>query len=356
MRILIVSNMFPSSKFQSYGVFVKNFCAQLQDIGIDYSLSVMKKSSNKVSKLFRYIFFYVKTYIKCMFFNYDLIYVHYASNSSVPVLWAAKLKKMKVYTNVHGSDVAPQNEKQEKMQKYTRRIFDISEKIIVPSFYFKDFVSEKYCISEEKIYVSFSGGIDSNVFYPEDIKFYSSKFTLGFVSRISYGKGWDVFLKACARVKELDFKIIMVGSGPQDSELKQLIYELELTDRIEMYPLLCQQELREIYKELDVFVFSTCLRESLGLVAIEAMACGVPVIATDFAAPSYYVVDNMNGYKFNKGDDSDLAKKIRQFSKLSSEEREQLRQGAINTAEKYKKEYVLLQMKDILVEEKNDKD
>lgn len=348
MKILVVSNMFPSDKYQSYGVFVKNFCEQLQDLGIDYSLSVMKKGSNVLSKFCRYAFFYVKTCIKCVVGKYDLVYVHYASNSSVPVLLALKFRKFNVYTNVHGSDVAPQNKKQEKMQKYTRKILDISEKIIVPSYYFKDYVADKYSIEKEKIYVSFSGGVDLNVFFPDNEKVLTSKITVGFVSRISYGKGWDVFLKACAKLKEYNFKIVIVGSGSLDNEMEQLIRELELEELIDRYPMLSQHELRDVYSGLDVFIFSTCLRESLGLVAIEAMACGVPVIASDYAAPSYYVQDGVNGYKFKKGDDDDLAKKIEHFLKLSIEERKRLCAGAIETADKYKKESVTLQMKAIL--------
>ena len=57
MKILVVSNMFPSKKNPSYGTFVKNFCDQLEELKIDFDISVMKKSKGKVSKIVSYIFF-----------------------------------------------------------------------------------------------------------------------------------------------------------------------------------------------------------------------------------------------------------------------------------------------------------
>ena len=111
MKILIVSNMYPSNKYPAYGTFVRNFCEQLTELGINYDLSVMHKSANKVSKIWRYFYFYVKTLIKCLNGEYDIIYVHYASHSSIPVIIAKKLnRKLKVYTNGHGSDIVPEND------------------------------------------------------------------------------------------------------------------------------------------------------------------------------------------------------------------------------------------------------
>ena len=85
--------------------------------------------------------------------KYDIIYIHYASHSAAPVLIANKLRKLNIYTNVHGSDVVPENASQEKMQKYTKEILKLSSKIIVPSEYFKKLVSEKYHIDKNKIHI-----------------------------------------------------------------------------------------------------------------------------------------------------------------------------------------------------------
>lgn len=350
MKILVVSNMYPSKKYPSYGIFVKNYCNQLEELGINYDTAVMKKGSNIIMKMLRYILFYVTTFVKCVVRRYDVVYIHYASNSSIPVLWANKIRKINVYTNVHGSDVVPENKKQEKLQKYTRRIIDKSTKVITPSEYFKEYVCKKYNVTEDKVCVSYSGGIDSKVFYKHKDKTKKDILVMGYVGRISYGKGWDTLLKACSHICEKKYKLLMVGSGPMSSEMDKLISELGIRDNIEIFPLLEQNKLRDIYNEIDVFVFPTEREgESLGLVAVEAMACGTPVIASDFAAPSSYVINGVNGYKFEKGKETDLASTIESFMGLDVLKREELSIGAIETAKKYEKSKVLEQMRYILL-------
>lgn len=351
MKILVVSNMYPDEKHPSYGVFVKNFCNQLEKLNIQYSLSVMKKADSKLQKLVGYVIFYLETFLKSLFGRYDLIYIHYASHSSAPVLLASKIRKNRIYTNVHGSDVVPENRDQEKMQKYTRSILNISEKIIVPSEYFKNYVAKKYTLDPQQIHIVYSGGVNKQVFYSDNEERQNERLKIGYVGRLSFGKGWDTLLKACAKITDIDYELILVGNGPGEEIMNQMIQELKLQNHITRYNLLSQEELNAIYNEIDVFAFPTEREgESLGLVAIEAMACGAPVIASDFAAPADYVHDGENGYKFVVGDAEDCANVIRKFYHLSTEERNKMKDNAKKTAEEYSVENVLDQMKMVFEE------
>ena len=159
--------MFPDAKNPFYGVFVKKFCDQTSAVGIDIDLSVMKKASGKIGKVRNYVGFYLSSFFKALRSRSDIIYVHYASHSSLSVLAAAKLRKMTIYTNLHGSDVFPENSKQARFQKYTRQILKISTKIVVPSVYFKNVVSKKYQIPKERIVVYPSGGISVTAYGTE---------------------------------------------------------------------------------------------------------------------------------------------------------------------------------------------
>lgn len=349
MKLLVVSNMYPSKEFPSYGVFVKNFCTQLETLGIDYRLAVMKKGNSRLQKLFGYVGFYLKSFFCSLLGSYDAVYVHYASHSSAGVLLARKLRKFTVYTNCHGSDVIPQNPQQERMQKNTRAILGISEKIVVPSDYFKKVVGEKYGIGAQKLFVCASGGVEPGVFHPQQ-KEKTGPFTIGFVSRITRGKGWDVLLQACAKLPHRDFRLLLVGDGPQKEQMLQLLGSLGLEDRAEVLGLQPQSMLGELYSRMDVFVFPTELEESLGLVAIEAMACGTPVIASDFAAPAYYVADGENGYKFPVGDARALAKTLEQYRLLTDEKRQALRAGALATAQCYTRDKITQVLGKILLE------
>ena len=348
MKLLVVSNMYPSKAAPGYGTFVKNFCDQLQELGIAYDLAVMKKSGNKLGKLTNYVGFYLKSFFASLFGKHDGVYVHYTSHSSAGVLLARKLRKFTVYSNCHGSDVIPQNPRQEKMQKNTRAILACSEKIIVPSEFFRQVVTEKYELPQEKVYICASGGVDAKLFVPARKP--QNTFTIGFVSRLIPGKGWDVLLDACAKLPDQDFQLLIVGGGPDMSALKSRLEQLGLTQRAEVVGAQPQSALPEFLNRMDVFVFPTELAESLGLVAIEAMACGTPVIASDHAAPAYYVVNGKNGFKYPVGDAQQLANALTDYRKLSPQEQEALQNGAVQTARDYTREQVTQVLGKILME------
>ena len=348
MKILLVSNMYPDKKHPSYGIFVKRFADELNKIGVLQCKSVMHQHDGKLRKALGYFVFYAGTFFKILFGKYDCVYIHQASHSSPPVIVAAKIKKFKIYTNVHGCDVVPENTNQEKMQKYTRKILMLSDKIIVPSKYYEKLVSKKYSLERERIFIYPSAGIDRSIFFEktaEDKKFLKEKYDFkdgvpifGMAGRISEGKGWDTFVKAISILKKdnIEAAYIIVGAGREDNKLDALIKEYCLTDDIIRIGLLPQDELCDYYNIIDYFVFPTKREgESLGLVALEAMACGTPVISSDFAAPRYYVKNGINGYKFNVDDSQQLSEIMKQCCNLAKEKYQKLSEGAVRTAEDY---------------------
>lgn len=358
MKVLVVSNMYPSETHPEYGTFVKNFCNQLEQIGIEYSLSVMHKSNSKIKKISTYLKFYLKTFFKCLFEKYDIIYVHYPSYSAFPVIMANRLKKSNIYINLHGSDTIPITRNQSKMEKNTKKAVKISKKIIVPSEYFKKVVSEKYHIDGNEIYIYPSGGINEKIFYPftevcvhnvkHNLEIRDGKYLVGFVSRINDAKGWKTFIKAAFEICKCrdDIEFVIVGSGEDDNILDDMLNESGNNERFYRFPSQSQEKLAEIYNILDVYIFPTnSLSESLGLVAIEAMACGKPVIASDYAAPKYYVKDSVNGYKFERGNYRQLAETIIKY--IDDRHKEVLVQGALQTAHRYSSKNVVEELKQI---------
>ena len=249
------------------------------------------------------------------------------------------------------------------MIENTRKVMDISQKVVVPSEYYKNLVIQKYHVKDENIVVYPSAGINEKVFYVysdekkeklrKEYDISDKTFTIGFVSRINKAKGWDVFIEAierCDWIESENTRIFIVGSGEDDAELESRINCLSenVRNRIIKYPLLPQQKLAEIYNILDVFVFPTVsASESLGLVAIEAMACGVPVIASDYAAPAYYIIDGVNGYKFKLKDANELANRI-QYMRVHPD-KGLLINGAKETAKKYLSKNIRSTLKNIFL-------
>ena len=71
-----------------------------------------------------------------------------------------------------------------------------------------------------------------------------------------------------------------------------------------------------MYLLMDCFIFPSTLKESLGLVGLEAMACGIPVIASDSHGPTDYIEDRKNGFLFSTGDICSLIDKVDYYYKL----------------------------------------
>lgn len=346
MKILVISNMYPSGKVPNYGTFVKNFCDHLDEIGINYSKVVKTKDSNKIIS---YIMYYLKVFYHILFNKYDVIYVHYASHNALPLLILNKLKRIKIYTNVHGGDVVPQTNIQRKMQKFTKRLLHISEKVIVPSMYFRNLMEEMYNIPKRKINIYPSAGVNNELFYPyskgerlklEEINIEENIDYIGYIGRLEAGKGWDTFLKAIHMLKSEgkleNKKIIMIGNGVQHEEYMGLIKDYNLNSDVIYIESLPQDQLPIIYNFLSVFCFPTERKgESLGLVALEALACGVPVISSDYAAPQYYIKEGYNGFKFEKGNSRLLADKIYNFFNLPDKKVSLIRKNAYETGSTY---------------------
>lgn len=345
-KLLVISNMWPDKKHPSSGVFVKKFVDQAESLGWNCKLAVMRSSDGLVSKALRYLGFYVSSFAKTLFCTCDAVYIHYPSFSAPAALAALHLRKRRLIVNVHGSDVLPVSSRQEKMHRFTRDAVVMADKVVAPSDYFARIVMEKYGIDSRKTYVYPSGGIDLDIFHPlpssrvqeikDELGLDGDALTLCFAGRITEGKGWDTYLQAVAQVlaKGRHLNAILVGSGDQDAQCEELIHVLGLTGTIVRMGLQSQDRLCELYNAADVFAFPGRRSESLGLVAVEAMACGTPVIASDFAAPKYYIENNVNGIKVPVGDVTALAETIEGLSK-NPERICVMREGALRTAARF---------------------
>ena len=96
-----------------------------------------------------------------------------------------------------------------------------------------------------------------------------------------------------------------------ENKLKELIRKLKLEKRIKILGKISEKELVRLYNEAKVFVL-TAPKEDFGIVPIEAMSCGTPVVAwDDRAGPAETVIENVNGFLAKPYDTKDLAENIK---------------------------------------------
>lgn len=338
--------MYPSKKEPSYGTFVKNQVRILEDAGFNIDLRVMHKVKGKLVKGLYYIWHYLRIVLTLLTRNYDVVYIHYASLNAMPVVISKKLKKnIRIMVNVHGSDVLPENPTQEKINFLTGKLLKVSDLVVVPSKYYQEVVKNKYNITEDRIFVSPSGGVDHTVFkhnaqLPNTLNIKKEFTYIGFVSRIDVNKGWDDALKAFSLLKKEQntehIKLIMVGNGKEAAPRNELIKDLNLKNEVVLYDFLSHAQLVEIYNSIEVFLFPTKREaESLGLVGLEAMACAVPVIGSKIGGLQSYIEDGKNGFLFEPGNYKELYKKIKTYWSLSENKRQEMSLYALETAKRF---------------------
>lgn len=341
-RILVVSNMYPSKEYPHYGVFVKHSAEILQNCGYTVEVVSMRKTTGKLRKLFAYIVFYSAILLKGLLGRYSAIYAHYASHTALPLLILKKVKRIPLIMNVHGNDIVPETEADEKFLGLVKKVLCKSELIICPSLYFKEVVVENYNVPNEKAVVYPSGGVDTEVFIPMSKKEAAERLGLredykywAYVSRIEEKKGWDLFLKSSAKLLKArpDTKLIVVGDGDQAQDFKNLAESLGLNERIVKFNLLPQTEIVKVFNLAELFVFPTYRKsESLGLVGLEAMACGAVVLLPDRYGPASYGRDEENAFVFTSGDCDSLTAAI---ERALESDTETIKENARKTAELY---------------------
>jgi glycosyltransferase involved in cell wall biosynthesis len=112
-----------------------------------------------------------------------------------------------------------------------------------------------------------------------------------FVGRLVYYKGVDILIDAMART---DGTLLLIGEGPLEGDLRERVRARGLGDRVRFLGRVAEDELPAYYQAADIFVLpSVAKTEAFGVVQVEAMAAGVPVISTDLPTGVPWV--NQNG-------------------------------------------------------------
>lgn len=345
--------MYPSLINKTYGVFVKNFVEQMIAIGFEVTPMVINgRGRTMFEKLCKYLVFLYQATTALNKGKYDLIYVHYIGHSLIPFLFLKNGPSCSLVVNAHGGDVFTTTRLGRLIQKLVSPVIRKADLVVVPSAYFSEVVSHKFSISANRIFVSPSGGVDGQLFQPETTISKSSLFTVGYVSRIDEGKGWDVLLLAIDRLLKAgvsNFQVLMVGGGAQVQQLRAMLKSLNLGEYVCYVGPVSYQELPHYYRQMDVFVFPTTrLAESLGLVGLEALACGVPVLGSDIGGLPSYIKADYNGKIFPPRDSEQLAQYLKEMMLLDPVELNSLKHNAIESAKPYDSILVRQKMKEKL--------
>ena len=159
-------------------------------------------------------------------------------------------------------------------------------------------------------------GVDTGLFRPMQTTGGDGSFVVGNVKTLSPKYGIDVLINAFSIVLRtnpgLDAKLVIVGDGPCRSEYEGLCRTLGVMERVVFTGRVLNGMLPEYYNRFSVAV-SLSRSESFGVVAVEAMACGCPVVTSDADGFTEVVVDGETGFIVPRNDAEAAAAAIQRF-------------------------------------------
>jgi sugar transferase (PEP-CTERM/EpsH1 system associated) len=199
---------------------------------------------------------------------------------------------------------------------FRRAAYAMADAVFALTQELRDFHARQAWIAPEGIGVIYNG-VDTQRFSPcgntrdavrRELGLPEHSFVVGSVGRLVPIKDQQTLLKAAALLvsSDIDIRVLLVGSGPECEKLQCLATAI-LPGRV------CfagdSSRVPEMLNAMDVFVLPS-LSEGMSNTLLEAMACGLPALATNVGGNPEIIENNLNGYLFTPGDANWLAQKL----------------------------------------------
>lgn len=166
------------------------------------------------------------------------------------------------------------------------------------------------------------------------------KIILMSVGELTKRKNHMVVIDALARHKEYDILYVICGDGPMKARLRAKAEELGVRDRVKLLGF--RKDIAELHKAADIFVFPS-LQEGLPVAVMEAMASGLPIVASKIRGNEDLISNNQGGYLVSPTDSEQVAKAIEKMIQ-NPKKRKKMEERNLEIITKYGQETVLQKM------------
>jgi len=195
------------------------------------------------------------------------------------------------------------------MEPLFTRLFATSDGVLPNSNYTKRLMPQIQALMDKT--VTIREGIDLDRFKPTTVFKPSDTKKLLTVARLVERKGIKYLLYAMRNViqRNLNVKLFIVGEGPERQALEKLAQQLSLQKHVTFTGWVSEEKLVSHYASSDIFILPST-EEALGLVLLEAMSMGLPVVASNVGGIPEIVIDHETGILTPPGDPNALADSI----------------------------------------------
>ncbi|MBU1203222.1 glycosyltransferase family 4 protein [Patescibacteria group bacterium] len=258
---------------------------------------------------------------------YDIIHLHYPFFGGAEIIYFLdKIKDLRLLVTYH-MDVQGRGLLSKFFNWHTNnvtpRILDSADKIIVTSFdYAKNSSLKERLQAEPEKFVEIPCGVNHLLFKPrirdkgviDKYGLHDKKIIMfvGALDKAHYFKGINVLIQAINKIASSDdFRLLIIGDGNLRSTYESMVDSLGLSKKIIFTGFVPDDFLPKFYSVADIFVLPSIDRsEAFGIVSLEAMSSGVPVIASDLPGVRSVVDKRKTGLLIKPGNVDNLASMI----------------------------------------------
>ena len=331
VKIGIICNSYPTEKNRTNQIFIKNLVDELykQSVEPDVYYNVIYNywgsASNRkgvLANLLKYsVFFLGLSRLIFKMRKYDVLNPHGVMLSGYSAILLKRLFHIPVVLHIHGGDLNIYSSSSYLYKNIYDATVSESDKIIVNSNDIKNKLLSLTGVIEDKVTV-LSPGVSYDIFYPIDFKKLKShqnsynidpnNIVLFFAGNAIKRKGLDILLTALShlQIEQLNkITLIICSNGPEVEKTRNRLNQIpNLNNSTIFLNKVSQSELNILYNIATLFIFPS-REEPLGLVGLEALACGTPVIGSNVGGIPEYI-NSDNGYLFDPNKPKDLSRII----------------------------------------------
>jgi len=184
---------------------------------------------------------------------------------------------------------------------WLKHFMRLCQHIVIPSESMKEILIRDYGLRDS--YTVIPTGLDLEPYHRADGKAlrdregWQADKILVSTGRLAQEKNWPVLLQAAQQVyrQHPELRVVLIGDGPDRSALETLVSELGMTERVTFTGTLPFQDVIVYLKAADIFAFAS-ITETQGMVTMEALAAGLPIVAVDGTGTRDIIDDGKQGF------------------------------------------------------------
>ena len=344
MKILVLTDVFPSKEVPASGVFVRELskavsyknqvviihprlwnpfsvksCKEKQNYPLHMNgmeiyrpkLFILPKGDRLFFRAFAFLFAALPLLRKLRkTFHFDLIHAHMAGPAGFAAVFLGMLFGKPVIVTAHGSDIHtfPKHFFLKRLVVFTLKRATM---VVAVSHSLKDLILKMVNI-QKKLFI-IRNGSRPEVFFPVDKIKTRKKLHLPidrkiilFIGSLIPRKGVDVLLRAFAYMNKKNINLLLIGKGDSELELKALAKELHIETQVDFVGTKNHDEISLWLNACDIFCLPS-RHEGFPTVIVEAFACGRPVVATKVDGVPEAIVDDTLGIMVEPDNEKALA-------------------------------------------------